>query len=271
MSVVKFFENFSNPIMFLLENDFCKFTISELMSEQGKFVREGRTLGDPTPPMVPLDAGPGHQAQQLYEPLDYDFLDQVDEGVQRLAVACLSPWSQRIKDLEAMVQTQNARFRTTINEAQGLIDKANMEARALQREKDEAGWHTSAEIMVADDLSKNFDTSEYKLSRNDFGMLSQKFGPFCLDLFASPSSYLFKPFCSRFLCKEAVAVDAFTIDWSSLTNGFFHPPVGLVTRVLKHAQYVKAEGVLIVPVWESADFWPVIVRLVRNEQAVRAQ
>ena len=80
--------------------------------------------------------------------------------------------------------------------------------------------HTSTEIMVADDLSKNFDTSEYKLSRNDFGMLSQSFGPFCLDLFASPFSYLFKPFCSRFLCKDAVAVDTFTIDWGSLTNGF---------------------------------------------------
>ena len=128
--------------------------------------------------------------------------------------------------------------------------------------------HTSTEIMVADDLSTNFDTSEYKLSRNDFGMLSQSFGPFCLDLFASPFSYLFKPFCSRFLCKDAVAVDAFTIDWGSLTNSLFHPPVGLVTRVLKHAKYVKAKGVLIVPVWESADFWPVIVRLVRNEQLI---
>ena len=127
---------------------------------------------------------------------------------------------------------------------------------------------TSTEIMVADDLSKNFDSSEYKLSRDDFSVLCQKFGPFCLDLFASPTSFLFKPFCSRFLCKDAVAVDAFTIDWGSLTNGFFHPPVEVVTRVLKHAQFVKAKGVLIVPVWESADFWPVIVRLVRNEQLI---
>ena len=127
---------------------------------------------------------------------------------------------------------------------------------------------TSTEIMVADDLSKNFDSSEYRLSRNDFGMLSQSFGPFCLDLFASPTTFLFKPFCSRFLCKDSVAVDAFTIDWGDLNNGFFHPPVGLVTRVLKHAQFVKAKGVLIVPVWESADFWPVIVRLVRNEQLI---
>ena len=128
--------------------------------------------------------------------------------------------------------------------------------------------HTSTEIMVADDLSKNFDTSEYKLSLEDFRMLHQNFGLFCLDLFASPFSHLFKPFCSRFLCKDTAALDAFTIDWSSLTNGFFHPPVGLVTRVLKHVQYVKAKGVLIVPVWESADFWPVIVRLVKNEQLI---
>ena len=61
-------------------------------------------------------------------------------------------------------------------------------------------------------------------------------------------------------------MDAFTIDWGNLNYGFFHPPVGLVTRVLKHAQFVKAKGVLIVPAWESADFWPVIDRLVRNEQ-----
>ena len=31
--------------------------------------------------------------------------------------------------------------------------------------------------------------------------------------------------------------------------------------VLKHAQYVNAKGVLIIPAWESPDFWPVIVHL----------
>ena len=67
-------------------------------------------------------------------------LDQVDEGVQQLAVAPLTPRSQRIKDLEAMVESQNIKLHLTINEAQGLIDKANGEARALQREKDEARW-----------------------------------------------------------------------------------------------------------------------------------
>ena len=68
--------------------------------------------------------------------------------------------------------------------------------------------HTCTEIMVTDDLSKNFDSSEYKLSPEDFEILCQNFGPFCLDLFASPFSHLFKPFCSRLLCKDTAAVDA---------------------------------------------------------------
>ena len=95
--------------------------------------------------------------------------------------------------------------------------------------------HTSTEIMVADDLSKNFDSStNYKLSQGDFQMLCQSFGPFCLDLFTSPFSHLFKPFCSRYMCKDTATVDVFTVDWSKLANGFFHPPVGLVTRAAKY-------------------------------------
>ena len=128
---------------------------------------------------------------------------------------------------------------------------------------------TSAEIQVTDYLSKNFDSSEYKISPDDFSMLCQRFDPFCLDLFASPLSHLFKPYCSRFLCKDTAAVDAFTVDWSSMTNGFFHPPVGLISRVLKHAQYVKAKGVLIVPVRESADFLPVIICLVGTDHLIK--
>ena len=126
----------------------------------------------------------------------------------------------------------------------------------------------SPEIKICDDISKSFDSSEYKSSAADFEFLQKRFGPFCLDLFASPFSHLFKPFCSIYLCKDTVAVDAFTVDWGHLTNGFFHPPVGVVTRVLKQAQSTEAKGVLIVPVWESADYWPVIVHLVWNGKLI---
>ena len=135
------FRNFSNPIFFYFIKDFCKFHNFRTMSEQGEYVG-GRPLGDPTPPLVPLDAGPGHQVQAKHSPLDYALLDQVDEGVQRLAIAPLTPRSQRIKDLEAMVNDQSIKHRNTVREAQAIIDRANEETRALQREKDGAGWLT---------------------------------------------------------------------------------------------------------------------------------
>ena len=62
--------------------------------------------------------------------------------MQRLAVAPLTPRSKRIKELEAMVEEQSARHRATVREAQDIIDRANGETRALQREKDGAGWQT---------------------------------------------------------------------------------------------------------------------------------
>ena len=90
--------------------------------------------------------------------------------------------------------------------------------------------HTSPEIQVAVNLSKNFDFSEYKLSPGDFVQVHQRFGPLCLDLFASPFSHLLKYFCLRYLYKDTVAVDSFTANWGGLTNGFFHPPVCQITR-----------------------------------------
>ena len=41
-----------------------------------------------------------------------------------------------------MVEEQSARHRATVREAQDIIDRANGETRALQREKDRAGWQT---------------------------------------------------------------------------------------------------------------------------------
>ena len=45
--------------------------------------------------------------------------------------------------------------------------------------------------------------------------------------------------------------------------------MGQITRVLKHAQSIKAKGVLIIPVWESSDFWPVIICLVGTSQLIK--
>ena len=105
------------------------------------------TYVDPTPPLVPVNVAPavpvdqgapGPSGQGRHDPLDYNLLDEVDEGVQRLNVAPLSPKSKRLKELEVMVERQSAKHRQTVREAQAIIDRANGETRAMQRERDGA-------------------------------------------------------------------------------------------------------------------------------------
>ena len=52
----------------------------------------------------------------------------------------------------------------------------------------------SVQIKVCDDISKDFDTSDYKLSSVDFCQLEKDFGPFSADFFASTFSRQFTPF-----------------------------------------------------------------------------
>ena len=52
-------------------------------------------------------------------------------------------------------------------------------------------------------------------------------------------------------------MDAFTQDWSS-ENNWLVPPITLVGRLLSHMRDCKAVGSLIVPMWKSAYFWPLL-------------
>ena len=53
------------------------------------------------------------------------------------------------------------------------------------------------------------------------------------------------------------AVDAFTVDWAG-ENNWLCPPIGLLPRVIPHAQSCRAKGSMVVPMWPSAPFWPLL-------------
>ena len=57
----------------------------------------------------------------------------------------------------------------------------------------------STAIKVCNELSKSFDSSDYKWFPQDFQRLLQKYGPFSAYSFASPFSNLFRPFYARYL------------------------------------------------------------------------
>ena len=78
-----------------------------------------------------------------------------------------------------------------------------------------------------------------------------------MDRFASFHNSQLPRFNSRCWNPGAEAVDAFTVNWVG-ENNWLCPPIALIPRVLRHAQACSAKGTLVVPVWPSAAFWPLL-------------
>ena len=109
----------------------------------------------------------------------------------------------------------------------------------------------SEEIRFADQISKDFDFGDYRLSMGDFASLVYAFGEFSADFFASDYSYRMRPFFSCYISGMSAGSDAFAQDWSR-GFGYFHPPVGLVPKVLDKAREDEAQGILVVPDWPGS-------------------
>lgn len=109
----------------------------------------------------------------------------------------------------------------------------------------------------ADGLSKLSVSDEWSVSHEVFNFLNIKWGPFTSDRFADHLNKKCAQFNSQFCCPGSTAVNSFTCDWSKDFN-WLVPPVSLAIKTIRHLQFCKAEGCLIVPLWKSAAFWPLI-------------
>ena len=123
-------------------------------------------------------------------------------------------------------------------------------------------------VRYADNLSKDFDFSDFYISDEDFSALRRKFGPFSCDYFASSFTFRMKPFMSRFLCEDSAGADAFAVSWRE-GFGYFHPPVHRIVDTVRYAKEQKAKGILVVPCWQESSFWTFLVaedRMVEREK-----
>ena len=74
-----------------------------------------------------------------------------------------------------------------------------------------------------------------------------------MDYFASDRSYQMKPYYAKFTSGESQGLDAFSVSWR-VGRDYFHPPVCLVSRVIRKAERERAEGVLVMPDWSGSGF-----------------
>ena len=88
-----------------------------------------------------------------------------------------------------------------------------------------------------------------------------------IDLFASRLNYRLKPYVSFKPDPGALAVDAFTLQWSRYLFYAF-PPFSMIMRTLQKIHRDQATGLLVVPFWPTQAWWPVLTKMLIKEPLV---
>ena len=90
-----------------------------------------------------------------------------------------------------------------------------------------------------------------------FSYIDTLWGPHKVDRFSNNFNTQLGWFNSRFWCPGTEAVDTFTCDWGQEVN-WVCPPPQLIPRVVRHAEETAARGTIVVPLWPSVPFWPIL-------------
>ena len=112
----------------------------------------------------------------------------------------------------------------------------------------------------ADYYSKIVDYDDWSTSVVFFEYLDRipGWGPYNFDRFADFHNKKCIKFNSRFWTPGTEGVDAFAFDWRGYNN-WLVPPIYLISKTIRHVCTCKATATLVVPLWYSGVFWPLIV------------
>ena len=122
-------------------------------------------------------------------------------------------------------------------------------------------WIPRAQNKDADYVSRladEIDIDDWQLSPGFFALLNERWGPYTVDLFANYYNAKCKRFYSLFYSPRSLGVNAFRYDWCE-ENSLMVPPIPLISDTLCHARLCKGRGTLIVPLWPTSSFWPVLM------------
>ena len=81
---------------------------------------------------------------------------------------------------------------------------------------------------------------------------------FHFDLFASESNTKCRNYATKFPTTLNASANAFSLSWNLLGLTFACPPPSLAVPALRQYAKQKVSGVLMLPLWQSANYWPLI-------------
>ena len=118
-------------------------------------------------------------------------------------------------------------------------------------------WVPRTDNDKADYISRIIDYDDWGVVDELFIYLDSLWGPHEIDWFANDDNHKLTVFYSRYWTVNSMGIDAFTMNWHGV-NGWFVPPVCLVARVLRYMKQCMAHGTIILPLWRSANYWPIL-------------
>lgn len=128
-----------------------------------------------------------------------------------------------------------------------------------------ASYIKSADNEIADFESRRVHPDiEWELSDGAFQLIVDKFGKPEVDLFASRINAKCKKFISWHKDPDAFAVNAFTVSWSNIYFYAF-PPFAIILKTLRKIVSDRANGIMIVPSWQTQPWYPLFTRLLISE------
>jgi len=116
------------------------------------------------------------------------------------------------------------------------------------------------ENTVADKISRWVDRTDWQLHPHLFWEIMKRTVRCEVDAFASAKNHLLDRFWSYFHEHGCEAVNFFAQNLQGVKL-WMNPPFNLIGRVLMEVQRQGAEGVILVPQWESKPWWPVLMAM----------
>ena len=119
-------------------------------------------------------------------------------------------------------------------------------------------WVSRQQNTEADAMSRVIDYDDWGVHPNWFKHICSKLGQADFDRFADQNNAKTKLHNSRFFTSDTAGIDAFTQDWTGHLN-WLVPPIRSTLR---------CRGILVVPMWESAYYWPLLQDIIVHKAHV---
>lgn len=131
-----------------------------------------------------------------------------------------------------------------------------------------ASYIESSKNVIADAESRIISKeTEWSLAEFAFRKITDTFGTPEIDFFATRLNNKCMRFVSWFPDPDAEFVDAFTLDWSEFEFYAF-PPFSLVLRTIRKIINDKANGIVVVPLWQSQPWFPLFKRILISKMVI---